>query len=274
MDPRSKLIWPVIVLSLVTFLSLASYVQARKTKQDPHYPACFEKTGGRRIPHAHECNFECPTHLNRVCGTDGVPYHNECFLCRKACLKPKLHKKCDGSCPCRKHHHHMKHKKTEKQKKPVAPPTSQDDVKSSPEQDINKESSANADETTKRTEAGAEKKYTKRNIKKVPVKRHKQRPLREQKPVQKKKYTKRNIKKVPVKRHKQRPLREQKLVQKKKYTKRNIKKVPVKGHKQRPLREQKLVQKKKYTKRNIKKVPVKRHKQRPLREQKLMQKKK
>ncbi len=48
-----------------------------------------------------KCVLHCPGTIEFVCGTDGVPYHNACFLCRAACDNPEIGKACDGDCPCK-----------------------------------------------------------------------------------------------------------------------------------------------------------------------------
>ena len=48
-----------------------------------------------------KCIFHCPGTIAPVCGTDSIPYHNACFLCRAACENPLLDKACDGDCPCK-----------------------------------------------------------------------------------------------------------------------------------------------------------------------------
>ena len=62
-----------------------------------------------------DCVFACPTTKDPVCGSERHEYHNECFLCRAACMmapKWELTKRCDGKCPCEDDEELMKWQKT------------------------------------------------------------------------------------------------------------------------------------------------------------------
>ncbi|XP_072025132.1 uncharacterized protein [Amphiura filiformis] len=96
----------VVLLCRVTLMCLLHTLSSLYAHAERYYPGCVSKTGGKtlgghggRIP---ECIFQCPGYIKYVCGTDGVPYHNACFLCRAACTNPDLGIACEGNCPCNK----------------------------------------------------------------------------------------------------------------------------------------------------------------------------